>query len=389
MAGQALSVAFVVPRYVSYGGGERFLERAITALQMRGVKVAIIAREWKPMEGVTVIPCDVLSCGEAVAGLGVSSEGLQDRSRAQFRLGPSARSHRVRRRVPRRRRRAPGIPRTIGSWVVPCPARLRETRSRTIGIMLAAERKLYSSSRLRMVICNSEMVRDEIRRHYGVSDQRLSVIRNGVNGEEFHPRLRQEREAVRDQLGIPRQAFVFLFVGSGFKRKGLAQALAAVGRLRDPAWLVVVGRDRRERHYRQLALELGIADRVRFLGAQQHVAQYYGAADAFVLPSLYDPASNAVLEALASGLPVITSTKCGTAELIEPGVNGFVCDALDVASLERCMQALTAASPGAILGGGPTRSAALYLRRDGASVPGALRASVGRTPEVLRGERSP
>ena len=345
MAGRALSVAFVVPRYVSYGGGERFLERAIAALQTRGVKVAIIAREWKPMEGVTVIPCDVFHVGRLWRDWAFHRKVCRTVREHSFDLVQ------VHDRIACADvfRAGGGVHREYLAQLGRGSSRVQRVVARFDPYhryMLAAERQLYSSSRLRMVICNSEMVRDEIRRHYGVSDQRLAVIRNGVNGEEFHPRLRRELEAVRDRLGIPRQAFVFLFVGSGFKRKGLAQALAAMGRLRDAVWLVVVGRDRRERHYRQLALELGIADRVRFLGAQQHVTQYYGAADAFVLPSLYDPASNAVLEALATGLPVITSTKCGTAELIEAGVNGFVCDALDVAALERCMHALTGASRG-------------------------------------------
>jgi UDP-glucose:(heptosyl)LPS alpha-1,3-glucosyltransferase len=344
MTGEALSVAFVVHRYVSHGGAERFLERAIASLQMRGVSVSIIAREWKPMAGVTVIPCDVFHLGRLWRDWAFHRKVCRTVREHSFDLVQ------VHERIACADvfRAGGGVHREYLAQLerASSPVQRALTRLDPYHLFtLADERKLYRSGRLRMVICNSEMVRDEIRRHYGVSDQRLSVIRNGVNIEEFHPRLREEREAVRDKLGIPRQAFVFLFVGSGFKRKGLAQALAAIARLREPVWLVVVGRDRRERHYRQLALELGIADRVRFLGPQQRVAQYYGAADAFVLPSLYDPAANAVLEALAAGLPVITSTKCGTAELIEPGVNGFVCDALDLASLERSMQALTAASP--------------------------------------------
>jgi UDP-glucose:(heptosyl)LPS alpha-1,3-glucosyltransferase len=342
MASETISVAFVVPRYVSHGGGERFLERAIVALQARGVSIAIIAREWKPMEGVTVIPCDVFHFGRLWRDWAFHRKVCRAVREHRFDLVQ------VHDRIACADvfRAGGGVHREYLVQMARASSPLERALARVDPyhhFMLAAERELYSSRRLRMVICNSEMVRDEIHRHYGVSQQRMSVIRNGVNPEEFHPRLQSHRQAVRADLGIPKHAFVFLFVGSGFKRKGLAQALTALARLRD-AWLVVVGKDRRENRYRQLAAQLGIANRVRFLGPQRDVAPYYGSADAFVLPTLYDPASNAVLEALAAGLPVITSTKCGTAELVHPGVNGFVCDALDLGSLEHCMQELAGAS---------------------------------------------
>jgi UDP-glucose:(heptosyl)LPS alpha-1,3-glucosyltransferase len=343
VASETVSVAFIVPRYVSYGGGERFLERAIASLQARGVSIAIIAREWKPTEGVTVIPCDVFHVGRLWRDWAFHRKACRAVREHRFDL---VQAH-DRIACADVFRAGGGVHREYLVQMARASSPLEHAWARLDPyhrFMLAAERELYSSMRLRMVICNSEMVRDEIHRHYGISQQRLCVIRNGVNTEEFHPRLRSQRQAVRDDLEIPEHAFVFLFVGSGFKRKGLAQALTALAGLRDPTWLVVVGKDRREHRYRRLAARLGIAQRVRFLGSQRHVAPYYGAADAFVLPTLYDPGSNAVLEALAAGLPVITSTKCGTAELIQPGVNGFVCDALDLASLEHCMQELTGAS---------------------------------------------
>jgi UDP-glucose:(heptosyl)LPS alpha-1,3-glucosyltransferase len=109
--------------------------------------------------------------------------------------------------------------------------------------------------------------------------------------------------------------------------------------LRGKAMLAVVGRDKHEARYRALARSLGIEDAVRFFGPQDDVLPYYHAADAFVLPTLYDPQSNAVLEALACGLPVITSTGSGAAEVL--GGAGFVVDALDEAGLAAAMAALT------------------------------------------------
>jgi len=93
-----------------------------------------------------------------------------------------------------------------------------------------------------------------------------------------------------------------------------------------------------DERYQALAKQLGIAARVRFLGPQQEVKPYYGAADALVLPTLYDPFPNVALEALACGLPMITSTKCGAAELLAQ--TGLVVDALDMAALGAAMTAL-------------------------------------------------
>ncbi|MBI2315552.1 MAG: glycosyltransferase family 4 protein, partial [Betaproteobacteria bacterium] len=81
------------------------------------------------------------------------------------------------------------------------------------------------------------------------------------------------------------------------------------------------------------ASRLGIAPRVVFAGGQEDVGPWYVLADCLVLPTLYDPFPNAALEAMACGLPLITSTSCGAAELVREGENGYVCDALDSAAL--------------------------------------------------------
>jgi len=103
---------------------------------------------------------------------------------------------------------------------------------------------------------------------------------------------------------------------------------------------VIVGHDKKAARYQQLARALGIAERTRFVGAQKDVKAYYGMADALLLPTLYDPFPNVVVEAMGCGLPVITSTKCGAAELIEDGRQGFVRDALDIAGLAQAMRLL-------------------------------------------------
>jgi UDP-glucose:(heptosyl)LPS alpha-1,3-glucosyltransferase len=171
------------------------------------------------------------------------------------------------------------------------------------------------------------------------------VIYNGVDLAAFNPTLRDEwRARKRAELGISDSAMVFLFVGSGFARKGVPQLLRAMTGVRG-AHLIVVGEDRERALMRSAAGDMKLADRVRFAGAQMDVKSWYGMADCFVLPTLYDPFPNAALEAMASGLPLITSLQCGAAEFVESGVEGYICrDALDVVELARCLN--LAAAPG-------------------------------------------
>jgi len=136
---------------------------------------------------------------------------------------------------------------------------------------------------------------------------------------------------------------VILYVGSGYARKGVAILLEALAHMATPSAEVwIVGRDKHENHYRQQARKLGVEKRVRFLGAQPDVRPFLGAADLFCLPTLYDPLPNAALEALACGLPVVTTTTCGAAEFIEPGVNGALCPPLEPVALAARLDALCA-----------------------------------------------
>jgi len=185
-------------------------------------------------------------------------------------------------------------------------------------------------------------VRREIVRLYGVPPDKLAVIRNGIDLQRFRPPTPEERAAARAQFGWPEERSVFLFVGSGFERKGVEGALRAfaLAGLRERALLVVVGHDKHLARYQRLAESLGVAPSVRFTGAQDQVLPYYQGADAFVLPTLYDPQSNAVLEAMACGLPAITTTTCGVAELLSPA-SGHVVDAFDVKALAAAMEDLT------------------------------------------------
>ena len=122
---------------------------------------------------------------------------------------------------------------------------------------------------------------------------------------------------------------------------------------------MVVGHDKHRTRYERLAEALDLAEAVRFTGAQDDVLPYYHAADAFVLPTLYDPQSNAVLEAMACGLPAITTTGCGVAELLSPE-SGHVVDAFDLAALAAAMTDLLRREHARALGAAARRAIEPY-----------------------------
>jgi len=198
-------------------------------------------------------------------------------------------------------------------------------------VVLDLERKRYRSGGSRAVITNSEFARKGILRHYPVPPERVFVVYNGVDSDRFAPdKVRTAREELRMRYGLDDYP-VLLFVGSGFERKGLSTLIRALHVLKDTdggmndARVLVVGKDD-PGPFRRLAGRLGVEGSIIFAGATGTPEVYYGAADVFVLPTFYDPFSNAALEAMACGLPVITTANNGVSELIENGVNGFVMD---------------------------------------------------------------
>jgi UDP-glucose:(heptosyl)LPS alpha-1,3-glucosyltransferase len=330
-----VKLAIVRQKYTAFGGAERFVERALVALRAKGVDVSIIAREWQgDQQGVRVDP---FYLGRTWRDAGFA-RGVQ-RLIAQKRFD-LVQSH----------ERIPGCDiYRAGDGVHATWLELRNKPFDRLApwhrYTLAAEAEMFRHPRLRAVICNSRMVRDDIARRFGVADEKLQVIYSGVDLDAFHPRLREEQgRSLREKTGIGASTPVLLFVGSGYQRKGLPTLLRALSRMeRSDARLWVVGRDKDETLMRKLAQTLGVDERVLFLGAQTDVKPFYGAADVFALPTLYDPFPNAALEALACGLPIVTTTTCGAAELINEG-NGRIVAARDPEALAAALAQLTAAA---------------------------------------------
>jgi UDP-glucose:(heptosyl)LPS alpha-1,3-glucosyltransferase len=203
--------------------------------------------------------------------------------------------------------------------------------------ILRLERRALSPECTRVVAAVSDRSAQEARDHYDVSDDRLRVVRNGVDITRFHPcNVGLHRERIRAELGL--RGRVALFAGSGFERKGLIHAVGAVAQA--PGWsLIVMGRGEARR--------LEISDRVRFVGRQEFPEHFYAAADALILPSLYDPFPNVCLEALATGIPVVTTRVTGVAEILTHGRDGFIVeDARDIGAMVEALGAIPDARMG-------------------------------------------
>ncbi len=195
-----------------------------------------------------------------------------------------------------------------------------------------------------IVVAISRMVAQETTQFHGVEPERIRVVYNGVDTEQFSPKRRlRDRERLRRRFGFHDDEVVFIFVGNDYHRKGLAAAVRATLGLKREGLLVrllVVG----GKSYRRVSYALrGLNDSslVTFTGLVDDSAPYYVAADAFVLPTLYDAFALSVIEAAASGIPPITTRMAGAAELLTDGADGYVLDdPCDVAALAERMRRL-------------------------------------------------
>jgi UDP-glucose:(heptosyl)LPS alpha-1,3-glucosyltransferase len=194
---------------------------------------------------------------------------------------------------------------------------------------LALEESLFAKQGAKRTITNSRMVKDEIVKHYGYPSDSIEVVYNGVPLEAFS-RSAQDRAATRGHLGLGDSDIAVLFAGSGWERKGLRFAIEAIERQDKAVRFLVAGRG----EPRQFG-----PSRAQFLGVVREMASLYHAADIFLLPTLYDPFSNACLEALAAGKPVITTGANGFSEIIEDRRHGtIVQNPSDVAAISDALK---------------------------------------------------
>jgi UDP-glucose:(heptosyl)LPS alpha-1,3-glucosyltransferase len=189
----------------------------------------------------------------------------------------------------------------------------------------ALETRIFGLRTARHIVAISRQGKTEIESRYATPAERVSLIYNGVDLARFHPDHRARfGRATREALGIGAEEWMVLFVGSGFERKGLGPLLEAMAICRERrARLVIAGRGNAA-PYRRLAAGLGVQSRLVWTGARADIERLYAAADLVAIPSRYEPFGNAHLEALASGVPVLTTARAGGSEVVTTGRNGWV-----------------------------------------------------------------
>jgi UDP-glucose:(heptosyl)LPS alpha-1,3-glucosyltransferase len=216
-------------------------------------------------------------------------------------------------------------------------------------LVCALETRIFRLRSARHVVAISRRGKAEIERLHGTPPEGLSLVYNGVDLERFHPDNRARfGRGTRDALGLGADSWVILFVGSGFERKGLGALLEGVAQLADARCRLVVAGRGDSRPYRELAGRVGFGDRTTWLGPYREVERLYAAADVVALPALYEPFGNVHLEALATGVPMLTSARAGGSELIRSGRNGWVVPVPSGEAVAEGLRALRDSGAGAL-----------------------------------------
>jgi len=207
-------------------------------------------------------------------------------------------------------------------------------------LIMSLERAMYTNPATGLILIARKTAED-LKRHYGLAGP-FPVVYIGLDKEIFNPELRlRNRPAARAQLGLGDDVFALVLVGNDWKKKGLANLIEALAQLKDlPLVLVVAGKDDAAPYQNRLR-EVGLDGKVKFCPPRADVQWYYAAADVYVGPSLEDTFAQPPAEAMACGLPVITTATNGTAEIMTDGVDGLILqDPNDVAGLAQRIRRL-------------------------------------------------
>ena len=194
--------------------------------------------------------------------------------------------------------------------------------------ILEFEKKIYDPKNLKYAVAISEMDKALLKKYYAFPEERIITIYNGIDQTEFHNNGREEaRQKLTQANAIDPAKRIVLFSANNYKRKGLPEAVEAILETKDPSRfaLVVIGKP--DKSLRS-ALKRKIEDKFQtvWLSRVDDPAEYYRGSDIMLFPTHYDSFANVTAEAMLCGLPLITTKDAGGAEMVTPGVNGFIVD---------------------------------------------------------------
>ena len=324
-----MKIALIRRHYAATGGAELYVQRLITALLAAGHDVHLYAEHWEGAPAAVTLHRVPVTASRALKPLRFAEAVSQSLALLDYDVVFS-----LERTVSQDVYRAgDGVHQ---KWLDQRRHYATWWRRPFVGMgafhsnMRALEKRTFDPAITRHIIVNSDMVRQEILSGFGYPADRIHLVRNGVDTARMQS---GDRAATRQRFGLADSDYVLLFVGSGWERKGLHFLLRLMQRLEktDPhVKLLVVGKGR-----------LGTAPpaNVILAGAMAGVEDAYAAADLLTFLPIYEPSSNVVPEALAAGLPVITSLFNGAAEWLTEGVNGRVLAAPeDTDALEKALR---------------------------------------------------
>jgi len=320
-----LHIAMIIQRYAPLvGGAERLVAAIAAALQAQGVKVSILTRRYPGLERYSVI--DGISVyrlpipgPKVTASLSFTLAALPLLSRVRPTL---IHAHEV---------FSPATTAMAAHRLLGAPVVLTAHRSGPLGDVQRLQRKLFGKQRMATFrkkvagfICISQEIASELK-GVGVPEERLRFIPTGVDTRRFFPVAPQEKQTLRDKLGLP-DGLLTIFTGRLAPEKRIDQLIALWPKIhqRIPnAHLIVLGTGELQDSLAAY-VQTYTGGSVHLLGVHEDVDAYLRAADLFILPSAAEGLSLSMLEAMASGLPVLVTKVGGAADVITQGIHGWL-----------------------------------------------------------------
>ena len=323
-----MQIAIIRRKYNPFGGAEKFITRVIESLKTGKIQTTIITESWQPEtnspqadnSNVIEVQAPGFSRTQQFLSFQTSVNTLLKRHHFDlvqsherligadiYRLGDGIHASWV-------KRQADTSPWYTRIWLKIDPYHRAVIRT---------EKAMAQDPELTYV-ANSQLVKRELMDWYQVPETRIELIENGIDTSEFKPASPQEKEKQKFALGLNQHQPTVLFVGSGFARKGAFELAEAIQKLAQ-FQLIIVGHDKHLTKLKKYIQAAKLGHRVLITGPQKNIKPYLAASDIFCLPSLYDSFPNAILEALCSGLPVVTTEAVGSADAIFENQAGAIC----------------------------------------------------------------
>jgi len=179
-------------------------------------------------------------------------------------------------------------------------------------VYIFLERRCFNNAK--HIIANSQMVKNEIIKVYGVDRHKIDVVYNGIQPKEVD--YAQSYQKLSNEFDLQSDTPIILYVGSGFKRKGVEEFLGIISKMTTKCQAFILGKEKKIYYYEQLAKDLGVYNKVVFTGPRTDVVDFYTISDIFLFPTHYEPFSNVVLEAMNFGNAVFTTKQNGAHEIL-------------------------------------------------------------------------